>query len=255
MQLGEPDDSGRRRPEPIKDSEYTEVYDTVIASIGQRPQVPDGFGVKIGRGNVIEAHPETLATEIPGVYAGGDCQTGAASVIEAIAAGRTAAAAIDKYLGGDGDIIEKLAPPHDRDVPMTVASGGDRVKLPELEVADRIRNFDEVEFKLNREVGECEAKRCLMCDLMYHVDTFEVDTGHCIFCGLCIEACPRDAVHLDYHFEHAFYRRQDMLLTKETLALTAEKQPSSYARPEFDATLPEQSLLINKQLKRPKVKP
>lgn len=254
MQLGEPDDSGRRRPEPIKGSEYTEVYDTVIASIGQRPHVPEGFGVKIGRGNVIEADGETLATESPGVYTGGDCQTGAASVIEAIAAGRVAASEMDKYLGGDGEIAEKLAPANDRDAPMTLATRDDRVVLEEIAVADRIANFDEVEFKLNQQTGECEANRCLMCDLMYNVDKFEVDTGHCIFCGLCIEACPRDAVHFDYNFEHAFYQRGEMVLSKEMLMLTDDKQPSSYARPEFDADLPEQSLLLNGQFKRPKVK-
>ncbi len=75
MQLGEPDASGRRRPEPIKGSEFTKAFDTVIAAIGQRPQVPKGFGVKVARGGNIEADEQTLATNLDGVYAGGDAMT------------------------------------------------------------------------------------------------------------------------------------------------------------------------------------
>jgi NADPH-dependent glutamate synthase beta subunit-like oxidoreductase/formate hydrogenlyase subunit 6/NADH:ubiquinone oxidoreductase subunit I len=247
MELGEPDDSGRRRPVPIKNSEYTETYDTVIASIGQRPQVPEGFGVKIGRGNVIEADDETLATERAGVYTGGDCKTGAASVVEAIAAGRTAAESIDKYLGGDGNIIEKLAPPGDRDVPMTLPTPDDRLELPEIPVAERVANFDECELKLPPETGQCEASRCLMCDLMYDVDKFEVDIGVCIFCGLCVEACPRDALHLDYNFEHGEYQRGALMLDKDGLLINADKQPSAYARAEFEKDLQRQTILLDRQ--------
>lgn len=246
MELGEPDDSGRRRPVPIADSEYVETYDTVIASIGQRPEIPEGFGVEIGRGNVITADDETLATAIPGVYTGGDCKTGAASVIEAIAAGRVAAMSIDKYLGGDGDITERLAPLQERDVPMTLATPDDRLELPEIKVKERIVDFRECELKLPPETARTEANRCLMCDLMYQVEQFQVDTGHCIFCGLCIEACPRDALHLDYDFEHGEYQRGALVLDKDGLKLTAEKTPSAYARPEFAAGLARQTLLLDR---------
>ncbi|MDP2719906.1 MAG: FAD-dependent oxidoreductase, partial [Dehalococcoidia bacterium] len=109
MRLGSPDASGRRRPEPIPGSEYVEEYDTIIAAIGQAPEIPADFGVKTGRGNTISVNKETLESSSPGVFAGGDAVSGPASVIEAIAAGRQAATAIDKYLGGDGIIDEVLA--------------------------------------------------------------------------------------------------------------------------------------------------
>ena len=87
MELGEPDASGRRRPVPIKGSEFTTEFDSVIAAIGQVPDIPDGFKLKLGRGNTIRAEKETLATSVKGVWAGGDAVSGPASMIEAIAAG------------------------------------------------------------------------------------------------------------------------------------------------------------------------
>jgi len=108
MKLGKPDASGRRRPIPIKGSEFAMDFDTVIAAIGQTPEVPDQFGLPTGEGNTLQVAPDTLATPRDGVFAGGDAVTGPASVIEAIAAGRQAAIAIDKYLGGKGIIDETL---------------------------------------------------------------------------------------------------------------------------------------------------
>jgi len=247
MELGEPDASGRRRPEPVKGSEYLESYDNIIASIGQRPEIPEGLGVSIGRGNTITADAESLATDKEGVFAGGDVVSGPASVIEAIAAGRLGASSIDKYLGSDGNIEETLAPLQDRAVPMTLSSGDDRIVPPEIEVSEREENFNEVELELGDEPARKEAMRCLMCDLMYQVETFEVDMGHCIFCGLCIEACPRDAVHLDYGYEHGDYQRLNMVKSKEALAITDEKRPSAYARPEFEGELPRQTLLLDRE--------
>lgn len=101
MELGEPDDSGRRRPVPIEGSEYEEAIDVAVIAIGAgaNPLIssttPD---LEINRKGYIVADEETGATSIPGVYAGGDIVTGAATVIEAMGAGRKAAAAIDEYL-------------------------------------------------------------------------------------------------------------------------------------------------------------
>ena len=98
MELGEPDNSGRRQPVPIEGSEFNEEFDTLITAIGQAPQMPAGFGVRIGRGSTIQVDPVTLTTNRAGVFAGGDAVTGPATVTGALAAGRLAAPRIDDYL-------------------------------------------------------------------------------------------------------------------------------------------------------------
>jgi glutamate synthase (NADPH/NADH) small chain len=101
MELGEPDDSGRRRPVPVEGSEYEEAIDVAIIAIGAgaNPLIssttPD---LEINRRGYIVSDPETGATSLPGVYAGGDIVTGSATVIEAMGAGRRAAAAIHQHL-------------------------------------------------------------------------------------------------------------------------------------------------------------
>ncbi len=95
MELGEPDDSGRRRPVPIAGSEFEIPLDVVIVAIGTGPNplvqstTPD---LATNRWGYIEADPKTLRTSKKGVFAGGDIVTGAATVILAMGAGRTAAA-------------------------------------------------------------------------------------------------------------------------------------------------------------------
>ena len=80
----------------------------------------------------------------------------------------------------------------------------------------------------------------------YVVDKFEVDNGHCIFCGLCVEACPYEALFMGYEYERARYRRQELVMTKEDLLLSDKKQPSGYARPKIEVTLPRQTLLLDR---------
>lgn len=101
MELGEPDDSGRRRPVPVKGSEFEIEADAVIIAIGNGPHplVPRTTpGLALTRWGNIEADPATGATSLPGVFAGGDIVTGAATVIEAMGAGKRAAQAIDAWL-------------------------------------------------------------------------------------------------------------------------------------------------------------
>ncbi len=100
MKLGEPDDSGRRRPIPIPDSEYKIKIDTALVAIGQSPNplVPQTVkGLKIEKWGNIKTD-ENGRTSIPGIFAGGDIATGAATVILAMGAGKRAARAIDKYI-------------------------------------------------------------------------------------------------------------------------------------------------------------
>ncbi|HBG15366.1 MAG TPA: dihydropyrimidine dehydrogenase, partial [Firmicutes bacterium] len=101
MSLGEPDASGRRRPVPILDSEVSFPVDTVVVAIGQGPNpilLKGTAGLNLNKWGYIEVDPETLMTSIPGVFAGGDIVTGAATVIAAMGAGKKAARAIGNYL-------------------------------------------------------------------------------------------------------------------------------------------------------------
>ncbi len=103
MELGEPDDSGRRRPVPVKGSEFTIEVDSIIMALGTNanPLLPRSTpGLKLNKWGYIMTDEETCGSSIRGVYAGGDIVTGSATVILAMGAGRKAARAIDKYLSG-----------------------------------------------------------------------------------------------------------------------------------------------------------
>jgi glutamate synthase (NADPH/NADH) small chain len=101
MELGEPDDSGRRRPVPIKGSEFTMELDTVIVAIGNKPNplIPQTMPeLETTKWGTIVVDEQTMQTSAPGVFAGGDIVSGAATVILAMGQGRIAAAAINEYL-------------------------------------------------------------------------------------------------------------------------------------------------------------
>ena len=101
MELGEPDASGRRRPVPVEGSEFFIEADCAIEAIGQgsnKVLLSTFLEMKLNKWGYIEADPKTGATSVPGVYAGGDIVTGAATVILAMGAGKDAAEAIDKYI-------------------------------------------------------------------------------------------------------------------------------------------------------------
>jgi len=103
MELGEPDDSGRRRPVPVEGSEFTMELDTVIVAIGNKPNplIPQTMPeLEMTRWGTIVVDEDTMQTSVPGVYAGGDIVSGAATVILAMGQGRIAAASIHKYLNG-----------------------------------------------------------------------------------------------------------------------------------------------------------
>lgn len=168
MELGEPDASGRRRPEPIEGSEFVTDYDTVIAAIGQMPDIPDSFNIETVKGNLIKAEDGDSVTSRKGVFAGGDAVHGPASVIKAIAAGRRGAIAIDKYLGGKGIIDEKLASDEESEDWLGCQqgfAGQQRQEAPCLPTQQRSGNFDMVEHTYSEETAAEEANRCLFCDL------------------------------------------------------------------------------------------
>ena len=101
MELGEPDESGRRSPREIEGSEFVLDVDTVIMSLGTSPNPlisSTTKGLDINKRKCIVAGEENGATSKPGVFAGGDAVTGAATVILAMGAGKTAAKGIDEYI-------------------------------------------------------------------------------------------------------------------------------------------------------------
>ncbi len=81
-------------------------------------------------------------------------------------------------------------------------------------------------------------------DNRYIVDKFEIDTGRCMFCGLCVESCPYEALAMGLSYERSQYSRRKLILSKEDLMPSDIRQPSGYYRPKIEATLPKQSLLI-----------
>ena len=81
----------------------------------------------------------------------------------------------------------------------------------------------------------------------YVVEKYQIDTGYCIQCGLCVEACPYEALFMGYAYELARYRRGELVQSKEDMMLEAgEKQPSGYFYPEIAAQLPRQTLLVER---------
>lgn len=166
MSLGTPDASGRPVTMPIPDSAVPLPVDLVISAVGQAPALPD-WGLATRPDGTFLVDPDTLATSRRGVFAAGDLQRGPTNIISAIADGRRAAIAIDRYLGGSGEISEVLAPPPGAEMnyPAVIHPRGTPVQaMKELSPADR-RNFDLVEQGYNEKEGCNEARRCVRCDL------------------------------------------------------------------------------------------
>ena len=129
-----------------------------------------------------------LSTSEPGIFAGGDVVTGPASIIEGVAQGRKASEAIDKYLGGSGDISEILASPeHTVDLDDLDTRLKPRNQIKRLKAWERTLGFDHVELPLTDAQTKDEASRCLSCDAR----KFEVKlkTESCKECGYCAQVC------------------------------------------------------------------
>ncbi len=172
MKLGEPDESGRRRPVPVENSEFVVDLDTLIVAIGEEPEVDflERSEVEVSNWGTIIVDSETTATNIEGVFAGGDVVTGANTVVEAISAGKLAAEMIDKYIRGENLTREyKLTRPsmYLPAVELTEEEieNADRPEIPCLPVEKRAKNFTEVDLNLSAAAAIREARRCLRCDL------------------------------------------------------------------------------------------
>lgn len=176
MELGAPDESGRRRPVPADVAPFVLQADNIIAAVGQQPDFEPFKGdesIKLNRWGYMEADPHTLMTSKPGVFVGGDAVSGGGTVIEAIHAGKVAAKYIDMYLRGE-PVVEDL---EDKTKRLAVYLGaqksaepladcvdyGKRQKMPVLPVDVRKQTFDAVELGYTLEQATAEADRCLRC--------------------------------------------------------------------------------------------
>ncbi len=191
--LGEPDASGRRRPEPIPGSEFTLPVDMVIAAIGQAPDasfMTEKSGIEFTKWGTVIVDPESFTTSKEGVFAGGDFITGPRNAIEVIGDGRMAARAIDKYLsGGKERRFEYTLMEKD---PVRKVSGYEAIPRQEqdsVEMGERWEIEKEVELGFSKENAAKEADRCLLC----HYNIF-IDADKCILCGGCIDICPQDCI-------------------------------------------------------------
>ena len=161
--IGPFDKAGRPAPRNADRPQERIPADVIVVAIGQGVE-SYGFvqaGVKIQRGGAILAEPNSRLSDLDGVFAGGDCVTGPATVIRAIAAGKVAAANIDEYLGFRHIIQSdvQVPPPHFSDM----APRG-RVTTTERDAAERKRDFACVECGLTLEEAMQESSRCLRCD-------------------------------------------------------------------------------------------
>ena len=166
MELKEFDRSGRRRPVQVEGADFTLDVDTVIAAIGQSVESSVSKSpLTVDRWGQIEVDPRTLATNIPGVYAGGDAVLGPSTVIEAVAQGLKAARMIDQQVRGvpaEAVVIEDERGPLTDDEDVIEKA---RLLMPELRVCDRVSCFAEVELGYTAEAAQEEANRCLKCHL------------------------------------------------------------------------------------------
>jgi heterodisulfide reductase subunit A-like polyferredoxin len=194
MKLGEPDASGRRRPIEIKGSEFIVECDAIVPAIGQEADlsfITKESGVSINKWNNVDYDQVTYATNIAGVFSGGDVVTGPQTVVKAVYAGKEAAKSINRYLLG-----EDIKAGREKDWTKDLADKADvsnvpkspRVKYPNMKPEDRRTNFQEVGIGFDEAQAVAEALRCLNC-------------GICSECYQCVEACIAKAVDHDMKVE------------------------------------------------------
>jgi formate dehydrogenase major subunit len=227
MELGEADASGRRRPVPLAGSEFELEIDEIIAAIGQTVDSSMVSDLELTPWGSIKAEEQTGKTQLDNVFAGGDCITGADIAVNAVAAGRRAAFAINQQLRGKEVVGDPPAYQHSMgsldEIPAEVTAPftkTERVGMPRLEAKTRATSFAEVETGFSEEQAMAEAERCMECGCrdasecaLRRVATetgasaerfagnrrsYNRDDSHpvlvydehkCIQCGCCVRAC------------------------------------------------------------------
>lgn len=175
MELGEPDESGRRRPVEVKGSEFIIETDVLIPAIGQDVDLsllPEWSGIQKTKWSTIVVDADSTATSQEGVFSGGDCVTGPDVLVGALAAGYDAAIAIDQQLTGQKMILpdyrrqEKMVREigvYDKNEKLGIVGGVPKAKMGHLPPDTRIHSFDEVELGFTPDTAIREAERCLRC--------------------------------------------------------------------------------------------
>jgi NADPH-dependent glutamate synthase beta subunit-like oxidoreductase len=189
MQLGEPDETGRKRPLPIPGSEFEMEFDRILLAIGEAPDIsslPQEIPQSEGKVKVDSQGFTTLEK----VYSGGDVVTGPAFVSKAVGMGKRAALAIDQHL-------MKASPPTGRSVKVILLKDmntdyfdrQERTPLPHLNESEARRGFLEIKGGLSEEKALYEASRCLHCAVppVY-------DETRCLGCSNCEQRCPHQAI-------------------------------------------------------------
>jgi heterodisulfide reductase subunit A-like polyferredoxin len=188
-ELGPPDVSGRRSPQAVPGSQQKLAADVAVLAIGLRPSTTP-FASELGRNRdeTFMVDPETLATGVPGVFAGGDAVTGPSMIIAAIAQGKRAAFHIDRYLRGEQSpaVFDARLPAVERQQVLARSEVSTRMpaKMRELTPAQRKRATAEIEATFTEEQARAEAARCLDC-------------GICSQCHQCVTTCPANAIRFD----------------------------------------------------------
>lgn len=215
IKLGKPDASGRRRPIPVKGSEFVMEVDAVIAAISQEPDLSflsETQNIKISKRHTVAADEDSLATSRPGVFAGGDAVSGPNTVIDAIAAGHVAARSIERYLTGKPLQEEtKKKKPIEIEIKTDIRRHEKKqpAVMPLLPRAERSQSFAEVELGLSEIEALAEARRCLRC-------------GPCNECFVCVSECDKTAVvlsSLDGQVDYVFRLPPDAAVDMRTTGL------------------------------------
>ena len=183
-ELGAPDASGRRQPVPVAGSEFMVACDLLIPAIGQQPEARylAEAGLAVSPANTLEVNQDTGQTNMPDVFAGGDAVSGPATVIDAIAAGHRAAAAIHRYLTDESPgprekaLANRQAPGLDWREPSADLVKAARARLQVRQASERTTSFEEVSSGLSEGEAAHEVLRCLNC-------------GACAECFQCFKKC------------------------------------------------------------------
>jgi heterodisulfide reductase subunit A len=246
MELGEPDDSGRRRPIPVDGTEQSIPVDLAILAIGLKPNTsPFADELELNRNGTVQVNPETLQTSRSSVFAGGDVVSGPSMIVSAIGQGKRAAFFIDRFLKGESlegvtfdnrlpaiepvsvfsrfhtvngstgkDAQEHLPlPVVGLEMPRPALSEYPPVSKRELPVEKRISSMAEVELPCSESDARSGANRCLDC-------------GICSECQQCVKACPANAIDFNQRDEELDVEAKSVIISTGFNLFDAHLKPT-----------------------------